>query len=231
MNKLTQNPFERKQKGKVAALYIVCIACTLLFAAASCGKSNTEERPQEELPPDDFYYYFGEKRFLDQLKDKIYISFTSDANEEQLLAIINSDASLQPMQSSFDPIRLEGLVRRAVLETKDGQQIPPATIQKFKAKNEVVFVSYLNRTSGSFTAFTNRFVVKLLETTSYAQLQELAEKYHCTVEQNPYDRFFLTVSKASRLNGLQTANLFYETGLFEYCAPRSVGINPNRFVH
>ena len=138
-----------KPKGTMTTLWFLCV---LVFMAAGCGKQNTgtasnsdeealsqDERngeedtstPLNEGEPPAFYYYFGEKIFLQQVTDRICLKFGPDAAKEQLLAIISSNASLQATSDTY----LDGATLRiAVLEAKDGKQIPLSTIEFFKKK-------------------------------------------------------------------------------------------------
>jgi len=177
-----------------------------------------------------FYYYFEKKIYLKELKDKIFIEFAKGAGKELMCALIE-DSGLQPIipinWEYYDP----NYTWYLDLETKDGSPVSSKIIESFKKKPVVVVVSHLyisleydEEWWGWAIAILNNFSVKLLETTSYAQLQELAKKHNCTVgEEFPYDflknTFKVYVPKTSLLNAMQLANLFYETGLFEHSSP------------
>ena len=167
-----------------------------------------------------FYYCFNEKIFINQRTDRIFVKFAPNADREQLHALIDGDTYLQSMSGTYFD---EGYLQFAVLEAKDGRQIPSSTIESLMIKPEVITATYmfLNRFE-KIQAFTDEFVIMLKPTTSYAQLQELAEKYHCTVSDEDMlqkNVFVLIVSEISKLDARQMANLFQETGLFEYSAP------------
>lgn len=170
-----------------------------------------------------FYYYYGVKMYLQQATDKILLKFASGANRAQILDIIKSDVSVKPM---FDEGRESISVE--VLENKNGKPIPSTTVESFKARPEVVSVSYMFRFDNSqgIMGFTDEISVKLKGTTSYEQLQELAEKNNCTIEKENHtkNQFMVYVSKTSNLDALQTSNLFYETGLFEWSNPNFFSI-------
>jgi len=191
--------------NKITAIFLI------LIAGFSCN-DNSESQI--------FYYSSGEKVYLTQITDKIFLKFTPDADKEQILGIIGSDPSLKSM---FDINSDENAaLRTIVLETKNGKPIPPTTVEFFKSKTEVVSVSYLYQYNGQLEGLTDEFVVKLKDSTSYKQLQELADKNKCKIgDENQFtkNQFMLYVSKMSILNALQTSNLFYKTGLFEYAEP------------
>ena len=242
-----------KPKGTLAT---VCIVYVLFFAALACGRqdSSTAEKGDEPLSsqesstadegeePTDaqgkegkggedhsstyYYYYEGERIFLQQITDKILLKFAPDASKEQLQILIGSDASLK---STSDTYLEGGSLRIAVLESKDGKQIPSATIEFFKAKPEVLSAEYLYQyNGGKLQGIMNEFVVKLKESTSYDQLKKLAEQNNCIVgEENQFvkNQYLLYVSKLSDLNAMQMSNLFYETGLFEFSEPNNITFN------
>jgi len=74
-------------------------------------------------PPESehFYYYFDEKIYLQQAMDQILIKFATNANREQLLAIVDSDASLQPTAKCY--LDEDSPLGIAVLEAKDGNPV------------------------------------------------------------------------------------------------------------
>ena len=202
-------------------IYKIVIIILLLAAGSSCNDNS-------EQPTSVFYYYSSEKIYLQQINDKILLKFTSDANNEQISGIIGSNPSLQPMYNinvnETNPISI------IILETKNGKPISSATIESFKANTEVVSVTYLYQYNGQrLQGLTDEFVVKLKDATSYKQLQELADKNNCKIgSENQFvkNQFMISVSKTSKLDALQTSNLFYETGLFEFAEPNFIIFNP-----
>jgi hypothetical protein len=181
-----------------------------------------------------FYYYLGEKIFITQVKDKIFIKFAPTPSKEQLLALIGRDVSLRLTDdNSLSFLEKGSSLRVAVLETKDGNSIPKATVEFFKAKEEVVSVEYVFQLNGGkLQGLTDEFVVLLKATTSYAQLQDLAMKNNCIVgDENQFvkNQFKLFVSKTSNFNAIQVSNLFFESGLFEFAEPNSIMLNAFSF--
>ena len=202
----------------------------LIIAFTSCSKKIVDDDFDENL----FYYYLGEKIYLKQLKDKIFLKFTSDTDKEKIQTIINYSNLLQLIDGAYCD---EGVWRFAALETKNGKHIPMETMKFFNENKDVVSAKYLffNKNSGFSLGLMDEFVVKFKATTSYEQLQELAEKYQCEVREQywwlkekpvpDYGTFCLFVSKTSELNAMQMANLFHETGLFEFASPNMAVLN------
>ena len=129
--------------------------------------------------------------------------------------------------ANYEELPENYVLRVAVLETKDGKPIPSAIIESFKVRAEVVSVSYLYKPSNNqgeqvLIGFTDEIIVKLKGTTTNEKLQELAERNNCIVgEENQFtkNQFMVYVSKTSKLDALQSSNLFHETGLFQYSEP------------
>jgi len=175
---------------------------------------------------ENFYYYQGEKIFLQQRTDKMYLKFAPDVNKEQIRSIANNDTSLTVSGTNLSD---DHPVHSAIIEAKKGRQISSASIESYKKRTEIVSATPLFQYNYTEQALTDEFVVKLKETTSYAQLQELAKQNDCQVkEENPFvkNQFMISVSKASNLNALKMSNLFSETGLFEFSEPNFIIINP-----
>ena len=221
MNTKIKISFAKRQKG---AVEILCIVCALFFMAAGCAKQDSSNLEEGENPY--FYYYEGKKIFIQQVKDKVLLKFTPDAGKEQLQILIDSNASLQPTSDTF----LEGgSLRFAVLESKDGKNIPSAAIESFKANPVVVSANYLFQVDkGKLQGLMDEFVVKLKEMTTHEQLKMLAKQNNCVVgEENQLfkNQFTLFVPKTSDLNAMRMSNLFYETGLFEFSVPNMILFN------
>ena len=171
-----------------------------------------------------------------QAEDKLFLQFAprtipygevKQEDWDKWTALINSDATLQ--------IYATGGGDWAFLETKNGNRISSATIEYFMA-NPVVgsashpYFQYSSKSDriGILRGVRNEFAAKLKETTSFAQLEQLAQQNHCTILWEDYyvkNQYFVTVFKTSELNAIQMSNLFYETGLFEYVQPTFVVLN------
>ena len=166
-----------------------------------------------------FYYYEDEKVFLQQRTDKILLILVDAISAH---SIINSDISLNLMQSSQDVLPVI-----ITLESKDTFHIPSVALEFFKTKPEVISANYLF-TWWHLFGLTDEFYVELKPTTSYAELQTLAEQNNCKIEEEDQfvkNKFLVSVSKTSPLNAMQMSNLFQETCLFEYSQPNFLYYN------
>jgi hypothetical protein len=187
----------------------------VIVAAISMGLQAQEN--------DNYYWYQGEKIFLTERTDLMFIKLSSDANNERLLTLIQSD-ELVVMD------RTEGGVLNlfVTLKRKDNSTISIETLDKYKNSPDVISANYVLEYFDSLQGLIDKFVVKLKEGTTLEQLQSLVEETNCLfVEENKFvkNQFLLSVPKTLDLNSLQMANLFYETELFEYSEPNFVLIN------
>lgn len=87
----------------------------------------------------------------------------------------------------------------------------------------VTSVEYIiNGDSGVTVRMSNRFYVKLFDSTDYEKLREIAKAKHVIlVGEVPYmtNWYELVVDKSDFNNSLEMSNYFYETGLFENIDP------------
>ena len=218
----------KRKKGFWIATSILCLFCACTKQDLDLNASETEATTRA-LEEEDVFYYYGyenKKIFLREIKDRIFVKFAPDATREQFQAVANN--KIAPLSK-----KLNGEVRfvkgsslnTMILESKE---MSPAVLDSLKTKNGIASATYLLEQNGSFSAITDEFIVKLKETTSYEQLQELAEKYNCRLgDENEFvkNQFKLYVSKTAELNAMQMANRFYETGLFEFSEPNFAIIN------
>jgi len=176
-------------------------------------------------PGDLYYYYKGEKIFIQQRKDKLLLKFAPPANKEMLNFFIQRDTSLL---LSFDVILSNEYLHYAIVENKNGKDVSLATLELFKAKENVVSVVPMLDNYLHINGITDEFILRLKPTTTMEQLQSLADENHCTIlEEIKFinNQYLMSVSKKSHLNALQISNLFYETELFEFSSPNFYALN------
>ncbi|MDR0619697.1 MAG: S8 family serine peptidase, partial [Bacteroidales bacterium] len=181
---------------------------------------------QQKASKDVFYYYQGEKIFLTERTDKIFLKLARVANKEKILALIHSDSTVKLSRNLKQDEPLPDFLTIEVSETKTGNIV--SAVERYRANTDVISVSPVLQYNETLQGLADEFAVKLKETTSLKELQKLLLTYHCTiVEENEFvkNQFLLSVSKASALNALQLSNLFYETGLFEFSEPNFIILN------
>ena len=194
------------------------IYITVLSVVLFCFSLNAQQTSEK------FYYYQGKKISLQERTDKMYLKFAPNTKKEQIRTIISSDTSFEACATNLD----DHFSNSVILEVKKGKRIASADIKTFEKRAEIVSATPLFQYNNTSQGLTNEFVVKLKETTSYEQLQELAKQKNCKVEEeNQFvkNQFMVSVSKMSDINAMQMSNLFYETGLFEFSEPNFVILN------
>lgn len=216
---------------------MLAIAGSLSLTVWSCSKdvivpneNNEEIATTRASQGDEVFYYYGyenKKICLREMRNQVYVKFAPDATREQFQAVANNRAFSRSRKINGTTVNfIKGASYNAlVLESRE---ITPDDLRSFRSKKEIVSASYLLEYNGSFLAVTDEFVVKLKETATYAQLQDLAGQYGCAIgKENEFvqNQFKLYVSKDSERDAMQTANLFYETGLFEFSEPNFMDLD------
>ncbi len=167
-----------------------------------------------------YYYYSGEKLFLTQRKDLLYIQFDDVYAKKRITTELNKDYSFQNWSpygksisedSDFSVIQL------------NSELLSDAKLEKIKALDGVAHLSNVTiyEEENKISAVTNKFFAKLKKETSYAKLLELTDKLSCEVK--PWredDRIYsISLPKSVSHKTIEYSSMFYETGLFEYCSP------------
>jgi|GEM_PF-7114928 len=97
------------------------------------------------------------------------------------------------------------------------------TINKLRASSNILYVrGSMVSSSGKMVSYGEEFIVKLKAGTTQAALQQLMNSQQCSlVRQQPFSTniFILAAGSNSGYDGLTMANVFYESGLFEYAEP------------
>jgi hypothetical protein len=195
---------------------IVFIVLYILFCLSLNAQNNNEPL---------YYYYQGEKIYLQQKENMIFLKFAPNANNEQINSIIRNSVFLKPMN---DRSSGETFSHFVILETPNMEAISLNTIESYKAIEEIVSATYVFQYNAALQGLTDEFVIKLKEGVAYAQLEQLAEQHNCVVvKENQFvkNQFLISISKASDLNAMQMSNLFYESELFEFSEPNFIIIN------
>ena len=193
----------------------ISILCTVFSISLYAQQSN-----------ENYYYHQGEKIFLQQSTNKIFLKFAQSANKEQIRSLINSNRSLHlASNTSIDDSYLDF----AILEVKNEDDILPSIVtESFKASQTIVSATPLFLYNDFLQGLTDEFAIKLKPTTSYNQLQQLAEKNNCLIiEENQFvkNQFLISVFKNAKLNAMEMSRLFYETGFFEFSEPNFIVFN------
>ncbi|MDR2910374.1 MAG: hypothetical protein LBV47_03285 [Bacteroidales bacterium] len=187
--------------------YIICL---LSFAFFGCERDyvlesgdTTEILTRAGLKEGQVFYYYGiedRKIFLNQVTDKVYVKLAPTATKEQFRSVVTGNASLRPMYANAEEYFVEGYPSNGVV--LEGGAISSEIINSFKVKDEIVSATYLLEYNGvGLSAYTDEFIVKLKDGTTYAQVQELAE--YGFITQNHFRKKSLDRKKFPLNNCLQ----------------------------
>ena len=231
MNKTIKIPLAFQMAKQKSTVAILCIVCVLFFMAAGCGR-------QESLPKEDeensyyFYAYQGNDKFEKQYikLNTQYISLS--LKEPQLPAdiAIRGFVASEFQCDNFDIWQYKGKpgTRRYWTELNIGKVLTPEKyfelLADIKQKNgDVIVGPFFNSfdapedTKGFGTG--HFFNVKLKNAKDEALLEQMAEQTGIVIlYQFDYMPLFykMSITETSEINALECANIFFESGLFQY---------------
>jgi len=185
-----------------------------------------------------FYYYDDEKVMLELDKSVVSINVEGDENlsvfknshsnnsNKKLAAIVqdNTRDRLNPAdQSAKSRQSIKTYYSEVGISDKLNEQIYLKIVDEYKNKPEILMASPCFKTKENKTiGLSNTFYVKLKNENDVTLLYEKAKNIHVEVlGQNKFMPLWYTLScnKASKLNSMEAANLFYETGSFQSAEP------------
>jgi subtilisin family serine protease len=202
-------------KSKVHSLLHFLLTLVIVFTGVGVfGQISSGERLQQK----DLFYYFGnEKVQLFSSKTHFYVEMST---RQDLQSLALNMQSVAPMAGA--KIATIGSTTRSMV-----------TLQNHEEADSIL--NWLRQQPGIIVArpavfssvkkdhfYEDAFYVKLKSGTTTAMLQNEAAKTGCTVVK-PYDYdkrvYLLYAGAGAQFDGLQMANRFFETGLFEYAEP------------
>jgi len=141
-----------------------------------------------------YYYYQGEKIYLTERNDKMFIKLSENADKQKLLSIIYADDSVKLSAADEKYFGFS-----AVLEAKDGINISSATLNKYRNNPDIISAQLmLEYKNMLLSGLIDEFIVKLKPTTSLKQLQGLMSDYDCVIiEESPYvdNEYLISIHK------------------------------------
>ena len=174
-----------------------------------------------------FYYFQGQRQYLELDTRYVFIS-VSDEN------IMNSRAFSVP-NARFEPLRIdipEGKRSRAnqnkrfwtVLNLEEGvsDEVYLSMLNEIRSiESNVIVAPFFRNQYQERIGLSNFFYVRLRELSDTIILRQKAESEHAFIvfQSDVYLWFVLSITERSRLNAMEMANLFYQSGLFLYAEP------------
>ncbi len=164
-----------------------------------------------------FYYYKGEKVYLKEKNDRVLLKFNSVADKIESLRTIQNESLFEVISKVNDVSPF------VIIQSNDKNPISSSTLNKFQNSiNVSSALPMLEYKDQSLQGLTDQFVVKLKKGVQFEKFQELLKINSCLIlNKNKFveDQYLISISRKSNLNSLQLANLFYETGFFEFAEP------------
>lgn len=177
-----------------------------------------------------FYYYKGSKIYFQPSYEQVTVGVNTENYTEATRLTIASICKVNESAITKSTIKNQYFINFSTQE----KNIAIAAIEALKSKSEFLFVfnGYYSADNKTCT-YSNEFVVKLKPSTAYATLESLLNEYKCSLVQ-PYkfnnSTFILKANNQLNFNGLNAANKFYETGLFEFSEPNFILHNGLHFT-
>jgi len=183
-----------------------------------------------------YYYYNGGKIYLELNTDYIFVSGTNESNIKKVLN--NNSTSIDKKNTSKVEVDITGKRLTKANDYKKQNSVKywsalklkgnlsklnyNSEIEKLKEANEDLIISpYFKSKSSEKIGLSNYFYVKLKHENDIDILQEQMVLHKVElVGNNKFMPLWYTLSVTpNTFNAMQMANLFYETGLFEYAEP------------
>ena len=197
----------RLKINKKLALLVLAIICSLNSIGQNIIDSNY------------YYYYKGEKIYLTLDKTKLNITVAESFNKSAILFSDFKDFELisdssNGINSKFGKIEFEQVPNDSIYLKK---------INNLKQSNNIIAVSpYFITSDTSSIGTSSIFYVKLKNANDYPLLQAYADTFNVNiVTQLQFMPLWyrLSVTINTQGNSIETANSFYETGLFKEIDP------------
>jgi len=213
------------------------IVIAILFGLILTNCSKDDNYTEEECINSDFYYYGSEKIYLDNLNENyLIIGFNQQTDDLTITNFINNWDSFESIMNEdiwapnnhykFTFVKFK--VEKPCLEIN-------SEIDNLNTKDIVVYANKTYNTNffgytGNYDLMytTDQFIVKLKENTGKTQLDNLIFKTKnvSVIKENEFVKNqFLMSNTSKNRNTIETSNLFYEKGLFEFTEPNFGYVN------
>ncbi len=167
-----------------------------------------------------FYYYKGQKVYFNVTYKKIVVGFAEGHSISEVKTFLTAQS-----KTPGDSIKITALKNQYLLKLgKIANEETGKSIALALKNNKMVLYARacIVGINGKLSSYGNEFVVKLKPGTTQLQLNALLTQYNCKVQRAyMFDKgtFILGAGAANGYDGLKMANIFFESGLFEYAEP------------
>lgn len=170
------------------------------------------------------YYYKGSKVYYPTSNDRLIVGMEPGYSFAEFKIVVANDIGVST--DSLEEIipNSQFLVRYG----RNNQKDISGTITRLQQHPWIQFARPVFVTpSGNYNSYGTEFIVKLKPGTKVTAMKKLMETTGCSmIKKYPFqnDIYILTAGLKSNYDGLKMANVFYESGLFDYA-------EPNKIVH
>ncbi|MBN8566005.1 MAG: S8 family serine peptidase, partial [Flavobacteriales bacterium] len=196
------------------------ILLLLAFLFWVIGYAQAPEK-KSDLVENYFSYSPDGKQYFTLSEDQIIIKFLPGVSFEQQAKILRSEVLLQPLTK--DMLMPSPAVTIAQLNGNVEAEQLKAVLKRLTQHEMIAYANpFLLYKDGTKQGITDRFIVKLKMEADIALLNEMVRQNGLYIrEQYKYDRkvYIVEVPKSTGFNGLEVANIFYESGKFSSAEP------------
>lgn len=197
---------------KILLLIVVLQSFTFVLLAQTNKTSPTSESV--------FYYYKGQKVYFNVTYKKIVVGFAEGHSINDIKTFLFAHSQIPGDSVKATALKNQCQVRLGRIVTEEtGKSIALAL-----KNNKIVLYARacIVGINGKLSSYGNEFIVKLKPGTTQLQLNALLTHYNCKMQRAyMFDNstFILGAGVANNYDGLKMANVFFESGLFEYAEP------------
>ena len=168
------------------------------------------------------YYYKGSKVYYPTSNDRLIVGMESGHSFEEYKIVVSDAIGVE-----IDSLQEVVTNRQFLIKYgRNNQRDILSTIAKLKQLPWIQFARPVFATpSGNYNSYGAEFIVKLKSGIKVTAMKKLMETYSCyLVKKYPFqdDIYIISASEKSGFDGLRMANVFYETGLFDYAEPNKI---------
>ena len=168
------------------------------------------------------YYYQGKKMYFPVSYDRIVVGLKPGNSFIKLKNTIASSMGVETDSLSETFAGKQILIKNG----RNKEEDIALKLSKLKKLSGLSFARPVFKSrSGKYCSYGEEFIVDLKATSTFVTLQVLLQKNGCTlVRKYPFqdDIYILAAGEQNDYDGLKMANLFYETGLFDYAEPNKM---------
>lgn len=181
-----------------------------------------------------FYYYNGEKQPLELNTNYVYLVIQSNIpDSKQLSALVNkgvqvtkfsADNSARTLktEAQYDNSTIDYWAELKLASTMSAKEYL-VYLKELEGQESIkIAAPYFKNAEEKKIGLSNYFYVKLRDKGDFTRLQKMSEELGTViVGQNKFMPLWYTLkcTEASPYNALETANRFYESGMFEHAEP------------